>query len=92
MWTLSITHKFLISFWKLDKFIKSLILEDITDIKRNADIIDEFENIEIIDEYDSSVVIPEHMINYIIERDEKKVYVLSINQKGIEQKLNGYRT
>lgn len=92
MWTLSITHKFLISFWKLEKVLKDIILEDITDIRRHADIIDEFENIEIIDEYDNSIVVPEHTVNYVVKRDEEKVYILSINQKGIEQKLNHYRT
>ena len=67
-------------------------MDDIVDIRRNADIIDEFENIEILDEYDNSIVVPKHMVNYIIKLEEKKVYILSINQKGIEQKLNGYRS
>ena len=92
MWTLSLTHKFLISFWKLEQFMKNMILEDIADIRRHADIIDEFENIQIVDEHDNSVVVPEHMINYNVDHDLKIVHVIAINPKGIEQKLNGYRS
>lgn len=91
MWTLLITRNFLISFWKLDKFIKNLVLEDIADIQRHADVIEMFENIEIIDEYDGSIVVPEHMVNYQIDRDEEKVYIVSLNKKGIAQRLNNYR-
>lgn len=92
MWTLSLTRDFIIEFWKLDKFLKPIIIEDITDIRINADIIDEFENIEIVDEYDDSVVVPEHTVTYKIDRELQKVYVFKVNHKGIEQKLNGYRS
>ena len=91
MWTLFITHNFLISFWKLDKYVKDLILADIDDIYRNAEIIDLLENVEIIDEYDNSVVVPEHTVNYVVKQKEEEVYIISINNKGIKQKLSGYR-
>ena len=52
MWTLLITHKFCIEYWKLPQPIKLMVTEDIDDIRRNADIIEQFENIEIINEYD----------------------------------------
>ena len=65
--------------------------DDILDIQRNADIVEICENIEIIDEYDGSVVIPEHLVNYIIERDVEKVYIISVNETGIKQKLVNFR-
>ena len=67
-----------------------MVTEDIDDIRRNADIIEQFENIEIINEYDGTVVVPEHMVNYKINHDEENVYLLSINQNGVRQKLTGY--
>lgn len=91
MWTLVFTHKFLISFWKLETFLKDWIKEDIIDIQRNADIVEISDNIEIIDEYDGTTVVPEHMVNYVIEHDDEKVYIISINDEGIKQKLNNYR-
>ena len=68
-----------------------MILDDIRDIQRNADIIELFENVEIIDEYDNTIVVPEHMVNYVIDKEEEKVYIISINETGIKQKLNNYR-
>ena len=71
--------------------LKGIILEDISDIHRNAGVIEKFENVKIIDEYDGSIVIPEHTVNYLIKKEEEEVYILSINQKGLDQKLTGYR-
>lgn len=91
MWTLVLTHKFLTSYWKLEDFFQRWIRDDIKDIKINADIIEFCDEVEIIDEYDGSVIVPQHMVNYIVEHDEEKVYILSINEEGIKQKLNNYR-
>lgn len=74
-------------------FLKTWILEDIVDIRKNADIIEEFENIGILDECDNSIVVPEHMVTYKIDHDlKKKVCIISINPKGIGQKVDGYRS
>ena len=91
MWTLVLTHKFLTSYWKLEVIFQEWIKNDILDIKRNADITEFCEDVEIVDEYDGSTVTPEHMVNYIIDKEEEKVYIISINQNGINQKLNNYR-
>jgi len=91
LWTLVLTHKFLTSYWKLEDFFQKWIRDDIIDIRKNADIIEFCDEVEIIDEYDGTVVVPEHLVNYVIDHDEEKVYIISINENGIKQKLNNYR-
>ena len=91
MWTLVLTHKFLTAFWKLEDVFQEWVKNDILDIKRNADIIEMCEEVEIIDEYDGTTVTPVHMVNYFIDKEEEKVYIISINSDGILQKLNNYR-
>lgn len=91
MWTLVLTHKFLTSYWKLEEFFQKWVRDDIQDIKRNADIIEICDDVEIIDEYDGTTVTPEHMVNFIVNKEEEKVYIISINEKGLKQKLNNYR-
>jgi len=91
LWTLVLVHKFLTSYWKLEEFFQKWIRDDIQDIKKNADIIEFCEDVEILDEYDGTVVVPEHLVNYIIDKEEEKVYIISINENGIKQKLNNYR-
>ena len=59
-----------------------MILEDIADIRLNADIVDEFENIEILDEYDDSVVVPEHMVTYKTMNCIKSTYLILIPKES----------
>ena len=91
LWTLVITRNFLISFWKLDHWLKAIILDDIKDIYHNVEDIEKFDDIEIIDEYDDKSIIPEHTVIYYVDHDKKRVYFISINETGIKQKLEHYR-
>ena len=50
----------------------------------NADIQQEFEY-DILDEYDNSIETMQMPVNYKIVEDEERVYMISINTKGLDQ-------
>ena len=73
---------------KLEKDARNFVSEWIDYILNNADITDEFEY-DIVDEYDE--VHSETMempVNYVIKKDEQKVYIISVNTRGLEQHRN----
>ena len=53
-------------------------------ITNTAHITDKFEY-DIIDEYDNSTETMEMPVNYHIDQSEHKVFIISINTKGLEQ-------
>ena len=69
---------------KLEKDAHSFVIDWIDFILNNADITDDFEY-EIVDEYDETTEAMEMPVNYVIKRDEKKVYIISVNTKGLAQ-------
>ena len=69
---------------KLEKRAKDFVIDWIDYILNNVDITKEFEY-DIIDEYDDSVETMQMPVNYLIKEDEEKIYIISINTKGLEQ-------
>jgi len=72
---------------KLDKDKRTFVWNWIDFIITNAHITEEFEY-DIVDEYDETTETMEMPVNYLIKEDEKKVFIISINTKGLEQHKN----
>ena len=68
----------------LEARAREFVLEYIDFILDNANIQQEFEY-DIIDEYDNSVETMQMPVNYKIIEEEEKVYIISINDKGLDQ-------
>lgn len=69
---------------KLEKDARSFVADWIDYILNNADITDEFEY-DIVDEYDEATETMKMPVNYVIKREEQKVYIISVNTKGLDQ-------
>ena len=72
---------------RLEKNVRVFVFDWIDFILNNADITTEFEY-DIIDEYDDTIERIEMPVNYVIKKDEEKVYITSVNTKGLEQHRN----
>ncbi|MCV0392766.1 MAG: hypothetical protein K5790_05660 [Nitrosopumilus sp.] len=72
---------------KLERDARSFVSDWIDFILNNADITEDFEY-DIVDEYDETKETMEMPVNYVIKKDEQKVYIISINTHGLEQHRN----
>lgn len=68
----------------LDLDARRFVMSYVNYILDNANIQQEFEY-DIVDEYDDNVETMQMPVNYKIITEEKKVYMISINAKGLEQ-------
>ena len=55
-----------------------------TTIVIGADVTDDFEY-DIVDEYEGTVERMKSPVNYFIDRDEEKIYIVSINSEALKQ-------
>ena len=69
---------------RLEKEARIFVFDWIDFILNNADITDEYEY-DIVDEYDEQTETMELPVVYVIKKEEEKVYIVSINTKGLEQ-------
>ena len=69
---------------RLDRDARDFVHGWIDYIVIGADITDDFEY-DIVDEYDGTIERMKSPVNYVIDRDEEKIYIISINYKALEQ-------
>jgi predicted NUDIX family phosphoesterase len=72
---------------KLERDSRTFVSNWIDFILNNAHITEEFEY-DIVDEYDETTETMEMPVNYVILKDEQKVFIISINTDGLEQHRN----
>jgi hypothetical protein len=72
---------------KLEKDARSFASDWIDFILNNANITEDF-TYDIVDEYDETTETMEMPVNYVIKQEEQKVFIISVNTKGLEQHRN----